>query len=189
MDWTNTYVETMAKLVMKHRGVVDDYFGDAIKANFGVPLARTSESEIAEDARNAVECALAMEAEMGRLNGQWSNRDLPLARMRIGIFTGKAVAGSLGSAERLKYTTIGDTVNIAARLEAFNKDSWEPAPGESPCRILLGESTVHYLNPCYVIHRVGEVALKGKDEKVAVYQLMGRSGRPAHSPETVAPGG
>lgn len=189
MDWMNTYVETMAKLVMKHGGVVDDYFGDAIKANFGVPLARTSESEIAEDARNAVECALAMEAEMGRLNGQWSDRNLPLARMRIGIFTGRAVAGSLGSAERLKYTTIGDTVNIAARLEGFNKDSWEPGPGESPCRILLGESTVHHLDPCYEIRRVGEVALKGKDEKVAVYQLMGRSGRTAPSSETVTPGG
>jgi adenylate cyclase len=175
LDWTNAYIEVMAEVVMKHGGIVDDYFGDAIKANFGVPLARTSEAEIRQDAMNAVNCALAMEREMMRINELWQQQHLPTARMRIGIFTGPAVAGSLGSAQRLKYTTIGDSVNIAARLESFVKDTWEPHPGESPCRILIGESTLRYLDQQFRTQRLGELSLKGKQEKVTVYRLFGRA--------------
>jgi adenylate cyclase len=171
MEWMNTYVEAMARLVMQHGGVVDDYFGDAIKANFGVPVPHTSETEIRHDAVNAIACARAMEAALVRLNERWRTEHLPTARMRIGIVTGEAVAGSLGSAERLKYTTIGDTVNIAARLEGFQKDQWDPAPGESPCRILLAESTASYLDEQVRLRPIGDLSLKGKLQKVRVYQL------------------
>ena len=171
MEWMNTYVETMARLVMQHGGVVDDYFGDAIKANFGVPVPRTTEAEIRQDAVNAVACARAMNAELVRLNERWRTEYLPTVRMRIGIVTGEAVAGSLGSAERLKYTTIGDTVNIAARLESFQKDQWNPAPGESPSRILLAESTASFLDKQVRLRPIGDVSLKGKLQKVLVYQL------------------
>ena len=177
MDWTNSCLESMVEIIMRHGGVVDDYFGDAIKANFGVPVRRSSETEIASDARHAVDCALAIEEAMRKLNQQWRVDGQPAARMRLGLYTGPAVAGSLGSQARLKYTTIGDTVNIAARLESYNKDAWEPNPEESPCRILLGESTVRLLQPdSYDIRRVGDVLLKGKEQKVAVFQLIGRQG-------------
>ena len=175
LDWTNAFIEVMAEVVMKHGGIVDDYFGDAIKANFGVPLARTSEAELRLDAMNAVNCALAMEREMWRINEVCQERQLPTARMRIGIFTGPAVAGSLGSAQRLKYTTIGDSINIAARLESFGKDTWEPNPGESPCRILIGESTLRYLDQQFKTQWIGELSLKGKQDKVTVYRLIGRA--------------
>ena len=173
MDWTNTYLDIMAQSVMKHGGVVDDYFGDAIKANFGVPIARTTEAEIKQDAVNAVNCALAMEKEMERLRRHWQERQLPTARLRIGIFTGPVVAGSLGTAERLKYTTLGDTVNTAARLESWDKDAWEPDFGDRPCRILIGESTWQYLDQQFHSERVGQLTLKGKNEKVTVYRLTG----------------
>jgi adenylate cyclase len=175
MDWTNSCLENMVEIIMRHGGVVDDYFGDAIKANFGVPIGRGSEAEITSDAQHAVDCALAIEEAMRRLNQRWQADGQPTARMRLGLYTGPAVAGSLGSQARLKYTTIGDTVNIAARLESFNKDAWEPNAEESPCRILLGESTVRLLQPdSYDIRRVGDVLLKGKEQKVAVFQLIGR---------------
>jgi adenylate cyclase len=174
MDWTNTYIETMTQVVMKHGGMVDDYFGDAIKANFGVPLPRTTEREIKQDAVNAVTCALAMETEMRRLNGLWQQQQLPSARMRVGIFTGPVVAGSIGSSERLKYTTVGDAVNIAARLESFEKRHHEAGFGESPCRILIGESTRRYLPQQFHTDRVGEVAIKGKEQSVTIYLLTGR---------------
>ncbi len=177
MDWTNSCLESMVEIIMRHGGVVDDYFGDAIKANFGVPVARSSEAEIASDVHHAVDCALAIEAAMRQLNQRWRADGQPTARMRLGLFTGPAVAGSLGSQARLKYTTIGDTVNIAARLESFSKDTWEPNSEESPCRILLGESTVRLLqSDSYDIRRIGDVLLKGKEQKVAVFQLIGRQG-------------
>jgi adenylate cyclase len=174
LDWLNIYMEAMAQLVMEHGGVVDDYFGDAIKADFGVPLPRVTQAEIAQDAVAAVNCALAMERELKRLNSIWQQQDLAAVEMRIGIFTGPVVAGSLGSAQRLKYTTVGDTVNVAARLESFEKDLIDPDLAYSPCRILVGETTVRHLDHQFVTKRVGEANLKGKDEKVTIYRVIGR---------------
>ncbi len=182
LDWLNEYMETMVQVVLAHGGIIDDYYGDSIKADFGVPFPRVSDAEISQDARNAVECALAMEREMERLNVIWREQGRPPVRMRIGIYTGPAVAGSLGGAQRLKFTTIGDTVNIASRLESFDKDASDPHFGMSCCRILLGESTVHHLGTHYRTQRIGVTALKGKAEKVIVYKLVGRA---EHAPAGV----
>jgi adenylate cyclase len=177
MDWLNMYMETMAQLVMDHGGVVDDYFGDAIKADFGVPLPRKTETEIGQGAVNAVNCALAMAREMDRLNKLWQEQQFPIMGMRIGIFTGPVVAGSLGSSQRLKYTTVGDTVNIAARLESFDKEVFNPHFVNSSCRILIGETTLRYLGDQFQTERLGEATLAGKDEKISVYRVVGRLGQ------------
>jgi len=174
LDWLNVYMEAMASKVSEYSGVIDDYAGDAIKADFGVPFPHTTEAEISRDAVNAVECALAMEREMGRLNKLWSEQGLPTIGTRIGVFTGPVVAGSLGSKQRLKYTTIGDSVNTAARLESFEKDLVDPYFAKSPCRILIGESTLRQIGDRYVAKRIGEVSVKGKDQKVIVYRVLGR---------------
>jgi adenylate cyclase len=174
LDWLNIYMEAMAQLVMEHGGVVDDYFGDAIKADFGVPLPRVTQAEIAQDAVAAVNCALAMERELKRLNSALQQQDLATVQMRIGIFTGPVVAGSLGSAQRLKYTTVGDTVNVASRLESFEKDLTDPDLAYSPCRILVGDTTLRHLDHQFVTKKVGETNLKGKDEKVTIYRVIGR---------------
>lgn len=176
MDWLNTYMETMAQLVMDHGGVIDNYIGDSIKADFGVPLPRTVEAAISRDAVAAVSCALAMERELKRLNALWQQQSLPTVEMRVGIFTGPVVAGSLGSAQRLKYTTLGDTVNVAARLESFNKEVADPDFANSPCRILIGETTLRYLDHQFETKRVGEAALRGKNEKITVYRVIGLKG-------------
>ena len=168
IDWLNTYMDSMTRLIMDHGGVVDDYAGDSIKANFGVPLPRTSQAEIGRDAINAANCALAMESEILRLNSLWKEQHLPNVGIRIGIFTGPVVAGALGSSQRMKYTTVGDTVNTAARLESYDKDFAR----ESLCRILIGESTIKYLGNQFKTCRVGEGILKGKDQKITIYQLF-----------------
>ncbi len=173
MDWTNCYIDAMAQEVMRHEGVVDDYYGDAVKANFGVPLARQTEAEIKQDAINAVACALDMENAMNKLCTVWQERHMPRVRLRIGIFTGPAVAGSIGSAQRLKYTTVGDTVNIAARLESYDKALSETTFGNSSCRVLIGESTLHYVADRYQTVPVGLLSLKGKDTKIAVFHVLG----------------
>lgn len=182
MDWINAYMEVMAQLVMKHGGVVDDYFGDAIKANFGVPFARTTEAEMQQDAVNAVACALAMESELKRMNARWKEQGLPTVGMRVGIFTGEVTAGCLGSAQRMKYTTIGDTVNTASRLESFEKDSEELT--QSPCRILIGEPTLCHLGDRYRIQRVGELSLKGKEKRVSVFRVFGPAEAGMNLPRT-----
>ncbi len=171
MDWINTYMEAMAQLVTAHGGIVDDYAGDGLKADFGVPLARTTEAEIRQDAINAVRCALAMEEAMGQLNADFEAQNLPTANMRVGIYTDPVVAGSMYSAQRLKYTTIGDTVITAARLENAAKDLVPPV---TPCRILIGDTTVQYLSDDFQTNRIGDVSLKGKAHKVTAYHITGQ---------------
>jgi adenylate cyclase len=171
MGWLNDYMEAMAGLVMAHGGVVDDYYGDAIKANFGVPVARTTDAEVEDDAGRAVDCAIAMTREMARMNEVWSAQGLPMVRMRIGICTGPVVAGCIGSALRMKYTTIGDVVNTAARLESYGKEV-VPVDPSCPCRMMLAESTVQRVGGRYPVRPVGALQLKGKSEAVNVYHLQ-----------------
>ncbi|MBI3988965.1 MAG: adenylate/guanylate cyclase domain-containing protein [candidate division NC10 bacterium] len=174
MDWLNEYMEAMSQQVMAHGGVINKYIGDSIMAIFGVPLARKSEAGISLDAVNTVNCALAMERILIQLNNRWREQQLPTAKMRIGIFTGPLVAGSLGSAQRLEYTVVGDTVNIASRLESFEKTLFVPDGLDSPCRILIGEATLCHLGHQFQTQRVGEVSLKGKGEKITIYRVVGR---------------
>jgi adenylate cyclase len=169
IDWLNTYMESMAGLIMEHGGVVDSYAGDGIKADFGVPLPRKTEEEVRRDAANAVNCALAMQQEMRRLNDIWSEKGHPEMGIRIGLFTGPVVGGLLGSSQRLKYTTIGDTVNVASRLESYDKE----VAKSSLCRILIGDSTLKCLDGRYATEEIGEVSLKGKHEKILIHRVLG----------------
>ena len=173
MEWLNEYMEAMANRVIEQGGVIDDYYGDAIKANFGVPVPRSTERGIRNDARNALHCALAMQAALVEFNGRCVARSLPRLRMRIGICTGEVVAGCLGSSKRMKYTTIGDTVNIAARLESYDKDGFRGAEVTSDCRTLVAGSTLKYVDKEFLLEHVGEVALRGKEERISVYRLTG----------------
>jgi adenylate cyclase len=174
MDWLNAYMSAMTPLVMEHGGVVMRFIGDAIMAAFGVPIARQSEDEIREDARNAVRCALAMEQKVVALNRDSGHGDHPKIGMRVGICTGPMVGGSMGDAQRLEYNVHGDSVNTAARLENFEKQNFVPDYDTRPGRILIGAPTRQYLGGSFTTEAVGEVSLRGKQEKLAVYQVFGR---------------
>lgn len=172
MDWLNNYMEIMTGLVIKHGGVVDDYYGDAIKVNFGVPLPRNSAEEIQQDAINAIHCALAMRRAMEELNAAYTEENAPPIKMRMGLATGSVVAGCLGSAERMKYTTIGDVINTAARLESYGKEI--PEKYIDPyCQIMVAASTVEQLPGQFKLESVGTLQLKGKSQGVEVFALMG----------------
>jgi adenylate cyclase len=110
-----------------------------------------------------------MEKEMRRLNALWSSQGLPEMGIRVGIHTGPVVAGLLGSSERLKFTTLGDTVNIAARLESYDKDVCKDAL----CRILVGDTTLRCLDERYTAEKIGDVSLKGKDDIITVHRVLG----------------
>jgi adenylate cyclase len=174
MDWLNEYMDAMAQEVSRHGGVIRQYAGDAIVAVFGIPVPRRDADDIARDARSAVACALAMEARLVALNGRWRAEERPRSGMRIGIFTGPVVAGTLGSADRSEYVTVGDTMNTASRLESYDKEFFAPDPDARPCRTLIGETTLAYLGDEFETARVGEIRLKGKEHTVRVYRLVRR---------------
>lgn len=171
MEWLNRYMGTMAGLVMQHGGVVDDFYGDAIKANFGVPIARTDPAQIDEDARRAVRCALDMGDALALMNAEWQAQGLPEIGMRVGIATGQVVAGCLGSTQRMKFTTMGDIVNTAARLETYGKDDPAVSSGDEICRVLIAEDTAKRLGDEHVAVEVGALKLKGKETRVPVFKV------------------
>ncbi|MBH0183434.1 MAG: adenylate/guanylate cyclase domain-containing protein [Nitrospira sp.] len=172
MDWVNSYLSSMTGIIMDHGGVIDDYAGDAIKANFGVPIKRETQEEVAKDAVSAVACALAMEEELLLLNKHHALNGLPTVGMRIGIHTGPLLAGCVGSAHRMKYTTVGDTVNAAAHLESFGREAIAESEGRRPCRILVSESTARLLGNQFQLDCIGEVRLKGKTQSMLAYRII-----------------
>jgi adenylate cyclase len=174
MEWIGEYLEAIARAVGAHGGVVDDFAGDGVKANFGVPLPRRSEAEVDADARAAVACALALEAEIERLNRRSVERGYPAAQVRVGLHTGPAVVGVIGSAERMKFTSVGDTVNTAARLERWHADEFRAE--EATLRVLASGDTTRRLGGAFVAEPLGKAELKGKAEPVAIYRIRGRVG-------------
>ncbi len=168
MDWLNEYLSALSQTVREHHGIINKFTGDGIMAAFGVPIARTTTEEIAADARMAVACGLAMSDRLRELNDAWKLRGLPPVEMRVGIFTGPLVAGSLGGKERSEYGLIGDTVNIASRLESCAKERQDGI-----CRVLIGKETFVHLEDDLDFDRWGPMALKGKQQTIDVYRVLG----------------
>lgn len=166
MVWLNDYMNVMSQSVLNHDGVVDKFIGDAVMAVFGIPIPSTTSEDIAKDAIAAVSCALDMGAKLRSLNQQWQQQGLPTVAMRVGIATGTVVSGSVGSSQRLNYTTIGDSVNIAARLESYDKSF-----DGGICRILISEETYLYIQSNFPTQFIGSVQLKGREQPVKIYQV------------------
>ncbi|MBD2328579.1 adenylate/guanylate cyclase domain-containing protein [Alkalinema sp. FACHB-956] len=170
MDWLNDYMAAMTQIVLDHGAVVDKFIGDAIMAVFGVPIARTTPQEIRQDALNAVDCAVKMGLALDSLNQKWVREGLPTIQMRVGISTGTAVTGSLGGQQRMDYTAIGDTVNIAARLESFDKSI-----DGGLCRVLVSDATYQFVQSQFAARSIGSVQLKGREQPTQVYQIVATS--------------
>lgn len=147
------YFNTMTAIVHRHHGTVDKFIGDAVMAFWGAPLPQP------DHARNAVAAAIEMQQAMTAMVARLQAQGLPPIGVRIGIHSGPAVVGNIGSETRFSYTAIGDTVNLAARLEGANK-----AFGTS---ILLSSATASAAGvPCRAL---ADVVVKGKTEVVRVY--------------------
>jgi adenylate cyclase len=167
MSWLNEYMGAMVEVIQAHGGIVDKFIGDAIMAVFGVPIPRTKLEDIAKDAIAAVRCAQAMASTLEVLNQKWLIQGRPTAAMRVGIATGKVVTGSLGSAHRLDYTTIGDSVNVAARLESYDKSI-----DGGICRILINKETYLHIQGQFRTKFIGEGQLKGRQQPSKIYQVL-----------------
>jgi len=157
----NTYLSRITQAIEDHHGVVDKFTGDSVMALFGAPISRT------KDADNAMHTALAVQEAMTRLNQ--INRDLGLTGIEagIGVHTGLVVAGNLGSSKRLNYTVIGDAVNLAARLEGLTR-IYHVAN-------IVSESS-RDAAPSFIYREIDKVRVKGKNETVRIFELMGAEG-------------
>ena len=174
MDWLNDYMSLMTPIINEHNGVILRFIGDAIMAVFGVPIPRETEAEMEQDAIHAVDCALAMQEALIAHNRALAEKGMPLVAMRVGIFTGPMVAGSIGDAERVEYNVHGDTVNTASRLEGYQKEHYHADFLRDPCRIFIGEPTYQRVATRFVTERIGEARLKGKEQLTIVYRIMRR---------------
>ncbi|MCP9859353.1 adenylate/guanylate cyclase domain-containing protein [Cyanobium sp. Cruz-8D1] len=113
----NEYLGAMVEVVMAHGGTVDKFIGDAVMAVFGSPVSRG----VAEEASQAVRCALAMREALAGLNEDWGRRGIATLDNGIGLASGQVMVGQIGSPRRMEFTVIGDTVNLSARLESATR--------------------------------------------------------------------
>ncbi|NUN65174.1 adenylate/guanylate cyclase domain-containing protein [Pseudanabaena biceps] len=167
LNWLNHYLGTIANEVLAHGGMVDKYIGDAVMAVFGVPIPHPDEAARTNDARSAVAAALAIAHKLEEMNEVWVSQGFPSVSTGIGINSGFVIAGSLGSAERLEYSVLGDAVNVAARLESFNKEV-----DGGPHHILISEETKQRLNDSFKTEFVCKYALKGKTQETEIYRVL-----------------
>ncbi len=161
LSWLNRYVVAMDEVIREHGGFLNKFIGDGLMIIFGLPLGHGDR----EDARRALEASLAMLERVELLNEERvSNPHLPHLRIGIGIHTGSLMAGSIGSANRQEYSVIGETVNLASRLESLNK--------KFGTEILMSSATMELVADLFPgLESLGETPVAGLQEPVEVYTL------------------
>lgn len=162
----NEYLSAMTDVITQHGGMVDKFIGDGILALFGAPL------EDDRSAERAARAALGMLARLEPLNQAWAAQGKPRLQIGIGIHSGEAIVGNVGSDKKLEYTAIGDTVNTASRVEARTKESVE----RCGVAVLISEDTLNELRRlgCSLeAEFMSEDTLKGKSQATRLYLLRG----------------
>jgi adenylate cyclase len=152
------YLSEMTQVVFQHKGTVDKYIGDCVMAIWNAPF------DDPEHAANAVRTALDFQERTLAVSAKWEARLGGKIRNGCGINTGEAVVGTMGSRQRLEYTAIGDTVNLAARLESVTKDY--------NASIIISESTHEYVKGQFMTRQLGAVTVKGKTRPVQIFQVL-----------------
>ena len=172
MDWLNRGMEICVPAVTKRGGMVNKFTGDGMLAIFGAPVAGNP----ADDAKAAVEAAIEIQNGLEQLNQQLGNEGAPKMRVRLGIHSGEALVGSVGSSERIEYAVIGDAVNCASRLESLEKHRHKQY-----LRVLLSSRTLELLEPEYHstlnLEPWGSFQVKGRNEPLNVSELKMGSGQ------------
>jgi adenylate cyclase len=160
----NPYLEVMTDVIHKHGGTVDKYVGDAIVAFFGEPVP------YADHALRAARAALDMRAALVELKERWRTEGILPERFEIGIGlnSGDAFVGLLGSAQRINYTIIGDNVNLASRLQELTKTYAWP--------IIISEATANAIKDEFDVEFIEATTIRGKTEPVKIFKVLGRRG-------------
>ncbi|NJO04575.1 MAG: GAF domain-containing protein [Chloroflexaceae bacterium] len=159
-DLLNEYLHEMTEVIFTYNGTVDKYIGDGIMAIFGAP--RLPDEPISDThAVNAVQAGLGMQTAQQRLLQKLDMHKH--FNIRIGINTGIAYTGFFGTRHRLEYTAIGDTVNIASRLES----------AAEPGTVFIGETTRQMIGEAFIVQEIGSLQLKGKEQRVRTFKVIG----------------
>ncbi len=154
----NIYMSAMTSIILRNKGTIDKFIGDAIMAFWGAPLPDAGQ------ALNACRTALEMQERLTTLRKEFREKGLPEISVRIGINTGPVIAGNMGSADLFDYTVLGDTVNLASRLENANK--------QFGTGILISGYTYREAADKVTVRPLGNIIVKGKAEQIAVYELL-----------------
>lgn len=157
-EFLNIYFTKMTDEVFKAKGTLDKFIGDAVMAFFGAPLTYKNNAE------NACRCALNSLLRLSELNIEFQKQGYPLLDMGIGLNTGDMSVGNMGSSTLQNYTVLGDSVNLAARLEGLNKDYGT--------HILIGSDTYEEVKNIFVCRELDLVRVKGKKEATPIYELI-----------------
>ena len=158
------YLDELSRIILEEQGTIDKYIGDAIMAFWGAPIAHR------DDAYHACLAAIQCQKKLKELNAVWAQEHKPVMESRIGIHTGPAIVGNFGTSQRMNYSAIGDTVNLASRLEGVNK--------LYGTQIILSEDTYKQVSKHFVCRLLDKVAVKGKRQGVRIYELIAESSSP-----------
>jgi len=154
----NEYLTEMTDTVLAHDGIIDKYEGDAIMAEFGVPVPYENHAFM------ACKTAIEMQKKLKKLREKWEKEGRPQLRARIGINTGEVIVGNMGSRDVFDYTVMGDAVNLGSRLEGANKFYGT--------EIMISEFTYDYVNEDFYTRELDLIRVKGKEEPIKVFQLI-----------------
>ena len=154
----NEYFSEIEPIITKYNGVINKFIGDAVMAIFGEPIQDINRST------NAVKCAYAMLKKVEWLQDKWLNEGKPKIEIGIGINTGDAFVGNIGSEKRLEYTVIGDMVNLASRIESYNK--------VYKTNFLISSSTYNQVSSIVDVIKISEVTIRGKSKKMDIYEVL-----------------
>jgi adenylate cyclase len=155
----NEFLTEMTNIIYRHEGTVDKFEGDAIIAIFGAPNVLENHAE------KACLASIEMQKRLAKLRAKWRTESRPELKMRIGICTGLATVGNMGSEQRFDYTMIGDTVNLASRLERVNK--------QYSIYTLISETTRKAAGNEITVREVDTIKVVGREKPVTVFELMG----------------
>lgn len=160
LSYINQYVSLMARCIEEHRGMVDKVIGGSVLAIFGAPISYIDNS------KNAVLAALCMQEAIKKLNSDFENKLGFKAEIGIGIHSGEAIVGNIGSQQYITYTAIGDTVNTASRITELTN--------QLDNAILIGESTYQAIKNEMQIEPMGEKAIRGKTNSINIYKVLNK---------------
>jgi adenylate cyclase len=159
VELLNEYLDEMTGIVLKHEGTLDKYEGDAIMAFWGAPIPQK------DHALRTCLASLDMQKRLAALRPKWKKEGRPALEVRIGVNTGTMIVGNMGGRDRFDYTVIGDSVNLASRLEGANK--------QYGSNIMISDFTYQHVRGKVLVRELDLIQVKGKTEPVKVWELLG----------------